>query len=218
MAGYREDRKTTRLRVGRRLGFRRSSTLSDDIRSVNRGLEKGTRTMTGIHVLLRNKRYPSHALWCCLSLVLVEPIIADSPSTKSCNVADGRALVVEDTSQLDHEQISLSGLSAEGSRVTLFKEDGDISVIQAVFFGETRRTEIEYYFDPDDESRHLVEVTEFLYSDPIYVPDSKLASMITSTFMICTSVKPNYPDSIDLASAYSRSEKVLKIILEDQQP
>ncbi|MBN4082038.1 hypothetical protein JYT10_00860, partial [Beggiatoa alba] len=73
-------------------------------------------------------------------------------------------------------------------------------------------TEINYYFNPDNNKQYLVELTDYHYTVPIDYPDSKTASLSTYKFMVCEGGEPNYPGSDDLAGVYNRAVNTLTVI------
>ena len=110
----------------------------------------------------------------------------------------------------------LSG-TTEGGAADIYHEKGKLKAIFSKYYGETGKTEINYFFanDIDGKRSYLVDVTDYNYVSPVQSNNKPtLASMITSKFFVCEGVKPDYPNSTDLTSVYTRSVDALTVILE----
>ena len=129
-----------------------------------------------------------------------------------CNLEDSANLAELDFNSLAKKEIKILGESAEGGVVHLYKRESVLYGIKSVFLGETGKTEINYFFDPSERQRYLVEMTDHRYTAPIYVPDFKVASTSVNSFVVCESSKPKYPNSSDVESVYSRAISTLEAI------
>lgn len=129
-----------------------------------------------------------------------------------CNLEDGANLRGLDFNSLEKKEIKILGESAEGGIAYLYEKEGALHGIRSVFLGETGKTEFNYFFDLSERRRYLVEMTDYRYTVPIYVPDFKIASKSVNTFVVCEGLKSNYPKSSDLEGAYSRAVSILEII------
>jgi hypothetical protein len=149
------------------------------------------------------------------NLVLVFSSIANSNENaliSTCNLNDASILSSVNFNTFERKEIKVMGKSAEGGLANIYKKDGEIYVIKSTFFGGTGKTEINYFFDLENRTRYLVELKDYRYTVPIYVPGSKIASKSINKFVVCENLKPNYPNSSDLENIYNRAVITLEAI------
>ena len=131
---------------------------------------------------------------------------------RTCNLQSKTYLMEIDFSLLKKTKLILLGLSSEGAEVQIYENNNRLVAIKASFFGEFAKTEINYFFENINQNLYLVEVTDYNYTSPVYIPDSKIASVSINRFIVCEGKKPNYPNSSDLNIVYNRAVEALKTI------
>lgn len=136
----------------------------------------------------------------------------DTISNEKCNLEDSSNLREIDYDALKRMEIKVLGESTEGGIAYLYEKEGVLHAINFVLLSETGRLEINYFFDSSDHKRYLVDMADYRYTAPIYYPSFKIASKSINMFVVCEDLKPNYPDSSDLDSDYSRATRELEII------
>jgi len=145
---------------------------------------------------------------CVLSVFLASTLVTSKGSSaerEACNLDDSGYLLGQDLSAFSKSEVKIQGYSTEGGAADVYREHGNIRVIKFSLFGETGKSDFNYYFDPINSKRYLVELTDYNYTVLVYQPGLRYASTITSRFVVCEGQEPNYPNVTDLMEAYTRS-------------
>ena len=160
----------------------------------------------------RSTKIRAYVRACTLATVFASTLVHSNalPAQQdSCSFDDHESLLQQDHASLDKVEVSIWGVSTEGGKADIYRHQGHLRVIRSVFYKETGRSEINYYFDPENGERYLVELTDYHYTAPIMQSGGKVSSISTSKFVVCEDQDPNYPNYSALADAYDRSVAIL---------
>ena len=116
-----------------------------------------------------------------LTLAVVLPACAGTP--QSCETGHLLKLSSVDLSNHEKIKVSLLGESAEGASIEYYYSSDVLKAIKSVYYGETGKTELEYYFD--SPSTYTSKRTEYYYSAPIYIDDSEVVAINQSHLAVC---------------------------------
>jgi len=88
-----------------------------------------------------------------------------------------------DLNALEKMEKTLLGLSTEGARAKYFYENNKLKAVKTVFYGETGKFTIAFYFNTPTE--YLVETKDYDYSLPITFKSSTIVATSSTKFMVC---------------------------------
>ena len=116
-----------------------------------------------------------------LALAVVLPAGAGTP--QSCEVSRLLELSSADLSNFKKVQADISGGAAEGASIEYYYSSDVLKAIKSVYYGETGKTELEYYFD--SPATYASKLTEYYYSAPIYIDGSEVVAINQSHLAVC---------------------------------
>ena len=127
----------------------------------------------------------SQQIYAGIVLILVVALPAACAGTmQPCEVSDLLRLSTADLSKYEKIETALLGESAEGASVEYYySSSGDLEAIQSVYYGETGKTVLKYYFG--SPSTYTSKLTEYFYSAPIYVDGSEIVAINQSHMVVC---------------------------------
>lgn len=104
-------------------------------------------------------------------------------------------------------------MSAEGGEVTGYYDKNSLKKIHAVFYGETGRTELDYYLN--NQELFFVFRKEIFYDKPMYLKDSKIKNTVETRYYLEGNevIKSMAKPSTSITLSYSEIEEALKQIL-----
>jgi len=139
-------------------------------------------------------------------------------SNDACNYSALENLEKVELSSLNKTKLEFLDSSTEGAEIYVYKKsNNEIISIAAHFYGETGDTEIRYYFKENRLNSYFVKLIDSYYTAPIYDTNSRVASKIINSFVVCNEHLPNYPNSDELNKVYSRAVNSLKKIVKNIQ-
>ncbi|MCX2493364.1 hypothetical protein OQX63_07760 [Pedobacter sp. PF22-3] len=110
------------------------------------------------------------------------------------------------------------GMSAEGGVVTGYYSKAALKKIHCVFYGETGKAEIDYYFN--NKNLFFLYKKETVYDKPIYLKDFKIKNSIETRYylfgnkVIKAIIKPNTSLVLSFAEIKAGLEPILGILNE----
>ena len=132
-------------------------------------------------------------------------------STRLCNVDD---LFRDWSSELDgYERLKkpLRGKSTEGGNVEYYYSTGLLKAIEAVYYGETGKTEYRYYFATP--TRYLAKFARYYYSVPIFRPHPQIMTRLKSEFVVCHGEPPRGHGDDPVPKYFELTSRVLRELL-----
>lgn len=135
---------------------------------------------------------------------------AASKTSNSCTWEDLSLLLDRDLRHATVKELGILEEAAEGGTAKAYLLNDRVVAIKSVFFGETGKAEINYYFDEMHGDRtYAVEIKDFHYTMPIYFPTSKTAAVSIKQFTVCEGQLADYPAAAEWRPSYERAEKIL---------
>lgn len=116
-----------------------------------------------------------------LSLFVVLSACAENP--QPCEVGSLLQLSSADLGGYQKIETTLLGESAEGASVEYYYLANALKAIKSIYYGETGKTELEYYFY--SLSTYTSKLTDYYYSVPIYIDHSEIVAIKQSNFTVC---------------------------------
>lgn len=170
-------------------------------------------------MIVTNLLTRASSLRCFSACFLLVLMVGDLKANENAELACALETV------LPWKNVELNGLTekiiddldsaVEGRKVRLYLKGGRVISVKSVYWGEVSRLEVDLYPDPDgDRRRHLVEITNYNYTRPIYDSVPEIASKITYQFPICE-VWANYPNSADVRREYHIATDILESVYRD---
>ncbi|WP_412467840.1 hypothetical protein [Pedobacter sp. KLB.chiD] len=112
----------------------------------------------------------------------------------------------------------VSGMSAEGGIVTGYYSKGKLKKVHCVFYGETGKTETDYYLD--NKRLFFLYKKETFYNKPIYLKDLKIKKSVEARYylfgdtVIKIIIKPNTSLVSSIAEIKAELKQVMGILNE----
>ncbi|MBC6427722.1 MAG: hypothetical protein GDA55_00530 [Cellvibrionales bacterium] len=119
----------------------------------------------------------------CIFLLLVATLIASHDASASCNISSILNLPSMDLANYEKIQTNLLGYSAEGADVEYYYSFYILKAIKSTYYGETGKTELEYYFS--SPITYALKITENHYLAPIYLESSEIISTNQVLLAVC---------------------------------
>ena len=147
-----------------------------------------------------------------LALAVVLPACAET-APQLCEA--GRLLKLSSVNLSDYEKIktALSGESSEGASIEYYYSSDALAVIKSVYYGETGKTELEYYFD--SPATYTSKLTEYYYSAPIYIDDSEIVAINQSNLTVCQGRLVRGVGDDVIVAHFDRASRALKNLREN---
>ncbi|MGM9477550.1 hypothetical protein ACS5PU_14035 [Pedobacter sp. GSP4] len=114
---------------------------------------------------------------------------------------------------------SASGMSAEGGEVVGYYDKGAIKKIHCVLYGETGKSESEYYFN--SKGLFFFYEKDFFYDKPMYLKDFKVKSVVEKRYylygnqVIKKIIKPNTQSVLSYPKIKEELMRVMNILSEE---
>ena len=152
---------------------------------------------------------------CFLAVPLLLANICGVPgavSAERCTLGKLYDSEVVDIEKLAVQELSIFGLSSEGSRIEVFRSSTAIRLIKATLFGETSKSEFVFSTATDFET-DIVVVRTVSYAAPISANQVEIAEETDSKFAVCEKELGSFPDASSFGPQLARARTVLKRVL-----
>ena len=135
-------------------------------------------------------------------------------NVQECKMTDLLNFLSYDLNTFEKVEKKILGKSSEGANVEYYYSGSELKAVKAIYYGETSKTEIEYFFKT--QSNYVSILSDYYYSAPIYMADSKVVSSSISKFIVCNDeLMRGIGDNI-IVSRFERASKALDGILESE--
>ena len=146
-----------------------------------------------------------------LAWVVALPACAGTP--QPCEAGYLLKLSSIDLSNYEKIEVDLSGESAEGTSIEYYYSSDALAAIKSVYYGETGKTELEYYFD--SPSTYTLRLTEYYYSAPIYIDGSEIVAINESHLAVCQGKLVRGVGDEAIVAHFDRANSALEKLRED---
>ena len=127
-----------------------------------------------------------HTVTISMILILYLNCFALPARAEGVHLCDVDKLLRDSSSDFDgYERVQkiILGKSAEGANVEYYYAAESLKTIKAVYYGETGKLEIRYYFS--SPTAYVANLTRYYYSSPIYSDRSEVVATTKGEFVVC---------------------------------
>ncbi len=146
-----------------------------------------------------------------LTLAVALPACAGTP--QPCEAGYLLKLSSIDLSNYEKIEAALSGESAEGTSIEYYYSSDALVAIKSVYYGETGKTELEYYFY--SPSTYTSKLTKYYYSAPIYIDGSEIVATNQSHLAVCQGKLVRSVGDDVIVAHFDRASSALEKLRED---